>query len=129
MTLKVVHQGRGGYIESQGLRFDIELQASGPVFAIWFPRRKLDKTIAKAKVEIEQLIEKEPNNWELVEYDTPHKLYDGMTVNERLSFTGLDSLFDKAIESGDRKLSREILSEVEVPDSAIEEILKKGLTR
>ena len=33
--IKVVHQGRGGYVELDGKRYDIEMFASG--FAIHFP--------------------------------------------------------------------------------------------
>ena len=123
MKHKIVLQGRGGYIEIGNYKFDIEMQVNGADHCIYFPNRKIDKSLAKAKLVIKKLIDTHPGKWALAEYDTPHGFYDAMTVNERLYVAGLLDEFDAAISSGDKKRLKELLNEVEVPNESIEEIL------
>lgn len=126
MSTNIVLQGRGGYIEVGDYRFDIEMQVGKPDFCIHFPRRTLDKSIIKARGEIESLIASEPSKWELAEYDSSHGFYGGMTVNERLYVSGLIEEFDSAMENKDMGLAKIILTEVEVPEDSIEEIVKNA---
>ena len=123
MKHEIVIQGRGGYIKIGNYKFDIEIQTDGADHCIYFPNRKLDKSLVKAKQVIQTLIDSNPGKWELAEYDTLHGFYDAMTVNERLSEARLLDEFDAAITSKDKKLLKEILTEVEVPNESIEAIL------
>jgi hypothetical protein len=51
--------------------------------------------------------------------------YGGMTVNERLFVSGLDSEFQAAIGRGDTTRFIEILKTVELNDETIEALLRK----
>lgn len=42
MKVNIEHQGRGGYVEIDDLKFDIEMMVSGPNFCISVPKRELD---------------------------------------------------------------------------------------
>ena len=123
MKHKIVLQGRGGYIEIGNYKFDIEMQVDGADHCIYFPNRKIDKSLEKAKQIIETLIDSNPGKWELAEYDTSHGFYDAMTVNERLFEAGLLDEYDNAVTSKDKKRLKDILTEVEVPNESIENIL------
>jgi len=126
MEYEIVLQGRGGYIKIGNYKFDIEMQVNGADHCIYFPNRKLDKSLAKAKQIIQTLISSHPDKWELSEYDTAHGFYDAMTVNERLYESGLFDEFDEAIASKDKKRLKELLAEVEVPNESIEAILENA---
>jgi len=122
MKAEVVVQGRGGYVAVGNYRFEIEMMV-GPIdHCIYFPRRDLDRSLSAARKTIQTLIDSEPGKWELHEYDTAHGFYDAMTVNERLYAAGLLDEFDLALELKNKNKLKEILSEVEVPESSIEDI-------
>jgi hypothetical protein len=50
--------------------------------------------------------------------------FDGMTVNERLYVSGLIYQFDLAVKNNELDKLKNILSEVELDESSIEEIIK-----
>lgn len=50
--------------------------------------------------------------------------FDGMTVNERLYVSGLIDEFDSAVKMNEFEKVKNILSEVELDESSIEEIIK-----
>lgn len=52
--------------------------------------------------------------------------YAGMTVNERLCFSGLIDQFDKAVAEKDREEVIRILKEVELTDDNIQPILEQS---
>ena len=52
------------------------------------------------------------------------KGYKGMTVNERLFFSGLMDKFDKAVQDEDIFEAKQILGQLELNDIEIDNILK-----
>jgi hypothetical protein len=127
--MKIQYQGRGGYIECEKLRFEIELMASGPAFAIYFPRRKYDKKLSRIRKSLDELVAREPERWIIHDYDGPHGFYDGMTVNERLFIAEVMDDLDNAIEQQDYEKARAILLECDLSylnsDAIIESLKKK----
>jgi len=124
--VQIVHQGRGGYIQIDDFKYEIEMKANPPPsFLIYFPMRKIDRKISDAKKELEKLIKKEPEKWELDEYEKPHGFYGGMTVNERLYVSGLLDIYEKAEKVRDIETVRLILHEVELGEENINTILSK----
>jgi hypothetical protein len=124
MNPEIVIQGRGGYIVVGNYRFEIEMLAGSICHCIYFPHRELDKSLKEARKVIQALIDLEPEGWELAEYDAAHGFYNAMTVNERLYASGLCDEFHLALDAKDKNSLVKILSEVEVPDSDIREIVK-----
>ena len=127
--MKVTHQGRGGFIEREGLRFDIEMMASGPAFAIYFPRRRRDRKLARIRKEIEAFVASDPKNWEIADYDSPHGLYGGMTVNERLCIAEVMDEYEKAIASNDYTLVAEILADLDLGAQNVNAIIEEEKRR
>lgn len=128
-NMKVTHQGRGGFIECDGLQFDIEMMASGPTFAIYFPRRKHDKKLERIRKQIETFVASDPENWEIADYDSPHGLYGGMTVNERLCAAEVINEYTAAIARGDYALAIEILADLDLDNPNVQAVIEEEKKR
>lgn len=127
--MKVTHQGRGGFIECEDLRFDIEMMASGPTFAIYFPRRKHDRKLQRIRKQIETFVASDPKNWEIADYDSPHGLYGGMTVNERLCVAEVIDEYLTAIARDDYTLVAEILADMDLDAQNVRAIIEEEKRR
>lgn len=128
-NIKIFHQGRGGYIECESLHFDIEMMASGPTFAIYFPRRKYDKKIARIREQLEAFVLTEPTNYELSYFDSPHNLYGGMTVNERLCIAEVMNDYEVAISRDDYNQVASILADLDLDQENIQAIIAEERKR
>jgi hypothetical protein len=73
-TARVVHEGQAGFVECENLRFEFHPMSRG-AYAIYFPRRKHDRKLARIKTKLEALVAVDPVKWELFEYDSGHKFY------------------------------------------------------
>lgn len=119
-SLRVVLHGRAGHLEFGGLRFPVELQAAGPGYAIWFPRRELDRTLARARDAVLALVAREAGKWELIEFDSAHGLYAGLPLAARLAAAGLA---DDYATAADPTARARILREVEIDEREIARLL------
>ena len=128
-NINVIHQGRGGYIECEGFRFDIEMMANGPTFAIYFPRRKYDKKIARIREQLEVFVATDPLNYEISDYDSPHNLYGGMTVNERLCIAEVMDDYETAIACNDYNQAACILADLDLDQENIQAIVAEERRR
>ena len=128
-NIKITHHGRGGYIECEGLHFDIEFMASGPTYAIYFPRRKYDKKIARIRAQLEAFVASDPSNWEISDYDSPHNLYGGMTVNERLCIAEVMDDYKAAIARDDYDQVANILTDLDLDQENIKAIVAEERKR
>lgn len=127
--MKVVHQGRGGFIEVEGFKFDIEMMATGPAFAIYFPRREFDIKLNRIRKKLDQLVTENPKKWVIQEYDSEHGLYDGMTVYERLFVAEVIEDFDDSVAKQQVDRARQILLDLDLNDEDINVIISKKVSR
>jgi hypothetical protein len=62
LSLRVVHEGRGGYVELDERRYPIELVEGGR-FCIHFSGHPRDPQRARHLAALEQLVRDEPQKW------------------------------------------------------------------
>jgi hypothetical protein len=60
--VRIIHEGRGGYIEIDGRRYPIELVEGGQ-FAIHFPRGRRARGLAEDRAQLDALVAREPEKW------------------------------------------------------------------
>lgn len=111
--LKILQHPNGGYVECDGLRFEFQ-PAGKEAFAIYFPRRKHDRRLRRIRAQLDQLVELEPMKWEVLEHDSPHGFYRGMSPRQRLEAAGLAEEFEAVLRRGDWGIAQEILTDLEL---------------
>jgi hypothetical protein len=122
--LKIVHEGAGGHVECEHWRFDFQPMGQG-AFAIYFPRRRYDRKLARIRARLQELVTENPLQWEVLGYDSPHGFYRGLTAKQRLALAEVTKEYQEAIREGDDRLAKAILMDVDLSadeaDAAIEE--------